>query len=324
MKRLLRFLKRAVIVLAVLLVTAVSLLYLLSERELRRRYDIQAESVTLPTDPASLARGKHVAEHIAGCRDCHGTDFGGHLFFDGGFLMARLPAPNLTRGRGGIGSTYTDADWARAVRHGIRPDGTPLIFMPAHEFAKLPAPDFAALVAYVKTVAPVDRDLPARTAGPIGRFLVLWEKSVLPVRVIDHAKAAPAAFSTDLVARGDELTSVAGCKSCHSPDFTGGHGPPPGAANLTPIGIGHWTRDDFVRTLRTGRTPDQRTLSESMPRALGNLTDDELEAIWAYLQTLPAKGEKSPRQRAGNGTGAKPSDTARNTAATAGNTGDAH
>ena len=126
----------------------------------------------------------------------------------------------------------------------------------------------------------------------------MQEPGLLPARIIDHAKPLAAAAPVDLVARGEHLAAIAGCRSCHSSDLVGGHGPDPGAANITPVGIGTWTKEDFFRTLRTGRTPDNRALAESMPRALGNMSDEELDAIWAYLKTVPPKGEKSPRQMA--------------------------
>jgi hypothetical protein len=51
-----------------------------------------------------------------------------------------------------------------------------------------------------------------------------------------------------------------------------------------------------MRTLRTGVAPGGRALAASMPRAYGAMTDAELRAIWAFLQTVPAKGEKTARQ----------------------------
>jgi mono/diheme cytochrome c family protein len=296
MKRVLRWIRRTVIVLAGLLVLALAIIYVLTERQFRRYYDVIAETLTIPTDPAALARGQHLAVNVMNCRDCHDNDFGGRMIFDGGVLMARLSGPNLTRGKGGIGSSYTDVDWVRALKHGLRRDGTPLVVMPSQWFSKLTSSDMGALIAYLKALPPVDRELPAITVGPMGRLLVLSQPKLVPAQIIDHATPLVAAAPADLVARGEQLAAVAGCRSCHSPDLVGGEGPPPGAANITPVGIGTWTKEDFFRTLRTGRTPDSRVLAESMPRALGNMSDEELDAIWAYLKTVPPKGEKSARQ----------------------------
>jgi mono/diheme cytochrome c family protein len=296
LKRVLRWFRLTAIAVAGLVLLALAILYVLSERQFRRHYDVTAEALTIPTDAASLARGKHLVENVTNCRDCHGKDLGGHVLFDGGFLVGRVRGPNLTTGKGGAGARYSDADWVRALKHGLRQEGTPLIFMPSAAFAKLPASDMAAIIAYMKTVPPVDREMPGVAAGPLGRLIVLQESNYLPARIIDHAKPLAAAAPVDPVVRGEQLASIAGCRSCHSSDLVGGHGPDPGAANLTPVGIGAWTKEDFFRTLRTGRTPDDRALAESMPRALGNMSDEELDAIWAYLKTVPPKGEKSPRQ----------------------------
>jgi mono/diheme cytochrome c family protein len=298
MKRVFRFLKRALIVVFALFVFAIALLYALTEWKFRRHYDVRVEALAIPTDEASLARGKHLVDNVMNCHDCHDKDLGGRILFDGGILMARLPGPNLTRGKGGIGSHYSDADWIRALKHGLRRDGSPLVVMPSQWFSELTASDMAAIVAYLKTVPPVDRELPSLRVGPMGRLLVMSDPKLIPAQLIDHSKPLVAAAPIELVARGEQLAGIAGCRSCHLADLVGGGGPPPGGANITPVGIGAWTKEDFFRTLRTGRTPDNRTLSETMPRALGNMSDEELDAIWAYLKTVPPKGEKSPRQTA--------------------------
>jgi mono/diheme cytochrome c family protein len=299
LKRILRWIRRTVYVLAGLLVLALATLYAMTEFRFRRHYDVTVQALTIPTDEASLARGKYLVDNVTNCHDCHGKDLGGKLLFDGGILMARLTGPNLTRGKGGIGSHYSDTDWLRALKHGLRRDGSALIIMPAQFFSALPESDMAAVIAYLKTLPPVDRDLPSIRVGPMGRLLVMSDPKLLPAQIIDHTKPLIGALPVELVARGEHLAGIAGCRGCHNTDLTGGGGPPPGGANITPVGIGTWTKEDFFRTLRTGRTPDNRQLSESMPRALGNMPDEDLDAIFAYLKTVPAKGEKRPSQLAG-------------------------
>jgi cytochrome c553 len=298
LKRVLRWVRNGAIVLTGLLVLALATLYVLTERKFRRHYDVTVQALTIPNDEASLARGKFLVDNVTNCHDCHGTDLGGKLLFDGGILMARLTGPNLTRGKGGIGSQYSDTDWLRALKHGLRRDGSPLVIMPAQFFSALTESDMAAVIAYLKTLPPVDRELPSITVGPMGRLLVMSEDKLIPAQIVDHTKPLIAALPVELVARGEHLAGIAGCRGCHNPDLTGGGGPPPGGANITPVGIGTWTKEDFFRTLRTGRTPDNRMLSESMPRGLGNMADEDLDAIWAYLKTVPAKGEKRPSQLA--------------------------
>jgi cytochrome c553 len=300
MRKVLRVARRVLVGVLALIVIGVGVLYVWSTWRLRRHYEVAVTAVTIPTDAAAIERGRHLANDVALCSHCHGADFGGTNFFDGGAMVAQLPAPNLTRGRGGIGAAYSDVDWLRAVRHGVAPGGRALIFMPSAEFARFSAEDVGAILAYVKSRPPVDREWPRARVGPVGRaMLAANTKELLPVLAIDHAAPLPGAPpSGDLVAKGQHLVSVAGCRGCHTPELTGGSGPPPGAANITPVGLRGWTEQDFMRALRTGTAPGGRALSESMPRAYGAMTDEELQAIWAFLRTVPAKGEKTARQNA--------------------------
>ena len=87
------------------------------------------------------------------------------------------------------------------------------------------------------------------------------------------------------------------CTACHSEDFTGGEldiAPPdaPRARNITPdpAGIGGWTLEEFMHAMRTGETPEGTKLSDLMPTsAYQYMTDEELTALYLYLQTVPAK-----------------------------------
>src|SRR6476646_10224147 len=158
MKTVLRWLVRIGAVLLVVLVIAATAVYALTQIRLTRTYSLAAETVAMPSDRAGVARGQHVAI-ISGCVDCHGADLGGRVFFDNP-MVGRFVASNLTPGSGGVGSRFGDADWIRAIRHGVRPDGTPLLVMPAREYFALSDDDLGALIAYIKTLAPVERELP--------------------------------------------------------------------------------------------------------------------------------------------------------------------
>jgi len=68
---------------------------------------------------------------VLGCVDCHTRDLGGKRFIDS--EAGRLAASNLTHGAGGVGDVYADVDWVRAIRHGVRPTGKPLLVMPSAE-----------------------------------------------------------------------------------------------------------------------------------------------------------------------------------------------
>ena len=70
------------------------------------------ESIVVPTDITSIQRGQHLASAVAACVDCHGPNLAGKVFIDDPAL-GRIVAPNLTRGRGGIGASFSNADLAR-------------------------------------------------------------------------------------------------------------------------------------------------------------------------------------------------------------------
>lgn len=70
-------------------------------------------------------------------------------------------------------------------------------------------------------------------------------------------------------------------------------------ANLTPdpeTGLGRWTAQNFKDTIRTGRrTGRGRQILPPMPYPVyRNLTDEDLEAVFAYLQTIPAISNRVP------------------------------
>ena len=278
-----------------LIVIALLAVYAITGARLSRTYQVTPEAVAVPGDAAAVERGRHLVEAVAGCAGCHGENLAGGVVIDNP-PIGTVYSANLTSGRGGRGGTLTDADYVRAIRHGVRPDGKPMLIMPTNEYYLLSDKDLGAIIAYVKSVPPVDNEVPIPAIGPLGRVLFLaGALPPLPAEVIDHAGPRPTAPEVGVTAEyGGYLATF--CQGCHGPDFTGGPlpgAPPdaPPAANLTPGGelIG-WSEADFINTLRTGVAPSGRRLDESMPwREFGRMTDDELGAIWLYLQSLPAK-----------------------------------
>jgi mono/diheme cytochrome c family protein len=200
-----------------------------------------------------------------------------------------------------VGGTLSDQDFVRVLLHGVRPDGRSLTFMPVNDFHFNEA-DAGAIIAYVKSVPPVDRELPALSIGPMARALGLFtDFPLMPASRINHATAhfeppVPASAAADPAAAGQYIVSTAGCRSCHGPDLVGGGGPPPGAANITPVGIGGWSEHDFVTALREHKRPNGSTIEEGMPRGYGQMSDEDLHKIFSYLKTVPPKGEKSKNQ----------------------------
>ena len=92
--------------------------------------------IAIPTDQASIARGKHLVEAVAVCTICHGVNLGGKLAFQDAFL-GRGYTSNLTLGAAAWADAYTNADWIRSIRYGVRPDGHGIPFMPSDYFNRI-------------------------------------------------------------------------------------------------------------------------------------------------------------------------------------------
>ncbi|WP_199231118.1 c-type cytochrome [Falsiroseomonas bella] len=258
----------------------------------------------LAQDPALLERGRYLVEVTAACGNCHtpkgptGNIPGRELA--GGFTIDAPPfravASNITPDpETGIGR-WTDAQIARAIREGIRPDGS-LIGppMPIAFYRHLSDRDLAAMVAYLRTVPPIRNAV---------------EKSVYRIPLPPNygppvtSVAAPA---DNAVARGEYLAGpVAHCMECHTPMGANGHldmtrigaggqqFPGPGgvavARNLTPTGLGQWSDAEIARAIRTGVARDGSRLMPPMAfYAYANMSDRDMSDLIAYLRSLPAR-----------------------------------
>jgi len=278
-----------------LAVAAGATVFALSQARLTHAYVVPAEKVAIPMDPALIARGHHLAI-ISGCIDCHGQNLSGRLFFEN-VMIGRFVSPNLTKGKGGSGGRFSDQDWVRAIRHGVRPDGKPLLVMPSKQYYALSDADLGALIAYLETIPPVDNELPSSAVSPIGRALMLTMKDLplLPAERIDHNAARPLAPAIGVTVEYGKYLAVR-CTGCHGENLSGGKipGTPPDwppALNLTPYpgaALAQWTEAQFVHALRTGVTPRGNQFdTKYMPwKVLGQMTDDEMKALWLYLRSL--------------------------------------
>ena len=270
--------------------------YAKSSAAIHRAYTIDQPPLPVPTDSASLTRGSHLVEGVLSCKECHGADHGGTLLIDARPFML-LPAPNLTRGTGGVAPRLREVDWVRAIRHGVGHDGRALAVMPSRAYQHLSDADLGAVIAYLQRLRPVNRALPERSFGPISRFLIANEKLPLfGADSIDHAAVRSVASPPRVVTveYGRYLADIAGCTDCHGPGLSGGPlaaGPPdaPPASNLTPAGIGAWTELEFRRALREGEGSGGRQLNELMPWRSLRLTDEELRALWLFVCSVPPK-----------------------------------
>jgi cytochrome c553 len=292
-----RILKWASIVVVVILVIAALAALsasLLSDRKLDRVINVEVAPVAFTNDPAAIGQGKYLF-NSRGCGECHGYDGKGKAFIDDPHgLYAK--SPNITPGPGGVVAGYTERDWVRTIRHGIKPSGRPLLIMPSEDYARFSDADLAALVAYVRGLPPA--------AGEAAQFRLplivkaLYALGAIPdaAEKIDHslppAKPVVAAVNLEYGAYVDNA-----CVGCHGPHLSGGKvpgGPPdwPPAANLTPgdgTAMARYPAGDvFKAMMRTGKRPDGSEVSKAMPfEMLKNLTDNDIDALHLFLKSLP-------------------------------------
>jgi mono/diheme cytochrome c family protein len=258
---------------------------------------------------ADIARGRYLFEHVLACHDCHSKrDF-------------RFYAGPVIAGTAGGGSWvedevvptfsanitpfalhgWSDGEILRAMTAGVRADGGPVHpLMPWDSYANLSAGDARAVVAYLRTLPPVNSSPQrARAISPKEFLIVRVIGRVLPKPWVPP----PAVPETDRVAYGQHLVKVAECSLCHGADFSGGRAvniPGTGrsvvSANITPdptTGIGAWNEDNFVSVFRSFAAVSKEPVPAAgkntpMPwLRYASMNEDDLRAIYAYLRTLP-------------------------------------
>jgi len=294
MKNILKWMGIALGVLAGLGIVFVGIMFAVGTSRLNKVYDVQPAAVSIPDDPAAIERGAYI--FAASCAGCHGENLAGGVVVDDPGI-GYITASNLTAGQGGIGGTYSDTDFVRAIRHGVRPDGTPLAVMPAQAYWYFSDEDLGAVIAYVKSAPAVDNDPGEKNIKLMGRILIAAGVfDVLAAEKVGHTGPRPPAPPRGATAEyGEYLVNTSDCRLCHGPDLSGAQPPEPGAPlapNLTPGGeLAAWDAAGFITTIRTGVSPGGHTLD---PRFMpwpdfANLNDDDLTAIFRYLQSLPVR-----------------------------------
>jgi mono/diheme cytochrome c family protein len=275
-----------------LIIIAAAILFFMGNKRLHQTLQITPLAIEVPTSQEALARGEHLVD--LACKSCHGPDLSGQPLMDEPGIGTIYTA-NLTRGNGGILSNHTQQDLVRAIRHGVDHDGRKLFIMPSESFVHLSAEDLGAIIAYLQTLPPVDNEVPEPQLTLVGRVLLgagMFGQP-FPAEYIDHQMSFTAMPPIGAnMEYGYYLTRT--CTSCHGSDLAGkqpGDPASPFAPNLTPGGeLVGWSEGDFVQTLRMGVTPSGHELNpEAMPwKSFGKFHDEELSAIWMYLQSMPA------------------------------------
>jgi mono/diheme cytochrome c family protein len=245
-------------------------------------------AMTLHNDEASLARGEHLVK--AACASCHADDLSGTPFIADP-AIGMIYAANIT----GLGERRTDEELVLAIRHGIGSGGRQLVVMPADSFIHFSEDDLNAVIAYLKTVPRTGEDTPEPKLAPLGQIMLAAGMfgQIFPAEYINHEQ--PFHEMPEVSANleyGEYLSRF--CTSCHGEDLSGKANADPNgpiAPNLTPGGgLANWTEADFIQTMRTGVNPYNYHLDpEYMPwKSFGKFEDEELQAIWMYLQSIPA------------------------------------
>jgi len=299
-------------VVAVLLLLVVGAVAYVASRQ-HLKFDAPLPEVTASSDPAVIERGRYVVRDLAHCAGCHGdpsqmerTLAGEDTPLSGGFVFdippGRFFARNITPDPvTGIGS-YSDGQVARALRFGVGHDGRALL--PFMEMQGLSDEDLLAVVSYLRTQAPVRHEVPMHQYRLLGRVVraTLLANPVGPRRNPLHESPRGATIENGRYL----VESVANCWACHTqrdyrtgemigPHLGGARMPddldrrrtwaPPNLTNDPTTGrLARFTEDAFVERMRAGRAYP----GSPMPwQGFQKLDEDDLRAIYRYLQTVP-------------------------------------
>lgn len=276
--------------------------------------------IKIDATPEMIAHGEYMANHVSLCLDCHSTrDWryyagpvdptskgkGGEHFDE---AMMGIPgvlyASNITPS--GVGH-YSDGELYHSITTGVKKDGDAMFpLMPYPNFGTMDDYDIKSIIAYLRTLAPIDNAVPkSKLNFPLN----------LIVRTIPKpASPQPRPDTADEIAYGGYMVKAAGCFECHSPlgekgrpiagmEFAGGYefhfptGFVNRSANITPdsaTGIGTWTREQFIAQFRKFAPDsvrqeqlDPTAFNTAMPWSMySGMTDQDLGAIYAWLRTV--------------------------------------
>ena len=263
------------------------------ERKLVRTIALQVAPVDVRGDPAEVEQGRYLFS-TRGCVDCHGANGAGKTVMQEGATL--VISPNITAGANSVTSAYEVEDWVRTVRHGVKPNGKPIMIMPSEDYNRLTDADMAAVIAYVRQLPPAAGIAPVIELPAMVKVLYAFGAVKDAAEKIDHA-LPPSMPVTPAVSIEHGAYVANTCIGCHGARLSGGvvpGAPPswPATANLTP-GKGsvmprYPTGDVFMATMRSGRRPDGTPISPVMPvDSFKHMTNTDLLAVYTYLKSLP-------------------------------------
>ena len=277
-----------------------------------------APDISIKSSSERLQRGEYLANNVMVCVSCHsprdwsqyaapvvkgklgagGSVFGHEKNLPGEFYPANLTPYHL--------GSWTDGEILRAISSGVTRDGKPMFpIMPYHSYAKLDREDLYSVIAYLRTLPPIESE--SRKS-----------KADFPVNIIMNFMPSDPEFSerpdtSDKIEYGKYLVTAAACAECHTPlddgkpvdslRFAGGmefklkSGGYATSSNITPdkqTGIGSWTEEAFVRKFKSFLDPEYQdekiipgSINTEMPwREYAGLKESDLKAMFAYLRSL--------------------------------------
>jgi hypothetical protein len=276
-----------------------------------------APKLSIQATPERIENGRYLANHVAVCMDCHSTrnwerfagpmvangmGGGGEVFNQQMGFPGTFYAPNLTPY---ALAGWTDGEIFRAITAGVDRDGKALFpVMASHRFGKMDREDLYDIVAYVRSLTPVKKDIPE-------------SKADFPVSILINTMPQKPSFTkrpdtADELKYGAYLVNAAGCVDCHSQtekgsiiagtEFGGGMEflQPVGvvrAPNITfdqQTGLGSWTPESFLTRFKLYADPAYRSplvekgsYNTPMPWTMyAGMKDSDLRAIYRYLKSL--------------------------------------
>jgi cytochrome c553 len=263
---------------ALVSLVAISYVYIASEQIIAQRYPLPPSHIHASADPEVIALGAHLMRPY-GCADCHRPNLQGTYIADFG-----MRSRNLTR----LAQTFSDADFDRAIRKGLRPDGTSIAeSMPSDSFQYMPDRDVMAIVSYIRSLKPAGPDVPAPSYDLKTRWDVL--RGTKKVVQAWFPLQKPALDVGPRYTRAREM-AMSACGECHGTSLEGQGGPPPTPPNLTIVAS--YERADFLKFMRTGKAAGNRELPMMSAVArvrISHLSDAEINALYDYLS---ARGRK--------------------------------
>jgi len=252
--------------------------YAVTQYQLDRTYSAPQIALAVPRDAQSIAAGEHIAA-TRGCNGCHDDHLQGRVFH-GRWGLVLVVTPNITQ----VIRHYSDPQLERLLRYGVQPDGRSVFIMPSSTFYNLSDRDIVNLIAYLRSVPPVENFLPASHFDILGRWQLLtgaWLPEAARIarlgpRIVEGDPAPTAAY-------GDYLVHST-CTECHGTNLHGGKAV--GAPDL--IIAKAYSSQNFARLMSTGIGNGNRELglmSEVAKARFSHFNATEVTAIYTYLQS---------------------------------------